>query len=258
MSISLSKNNHLFINFFIFLFPIVLLAYELRFYKIVLIVIILQLFAIPCFSTEKSRMLVWSLNAFYFCYLMILYGYRVIENLNLPSKVVILLGESLHLVPIVALYYIQKMFKMKVNHGFKKLNWLSMSNNFNVFVVITLTMSVMFFLPITFPWSSSKILWALLYCSFHAFFYEFLWRGILLELFLQFINAFWGIFLIGISFGVYLHSFGFSGPQSTVMAIISLGFSSIKWKTNNIYPSIVLHFIMILLLFLAGNLFIPV
>lgn len=252
--ISLEKTNRLFTILLIAFFPVELLAFHFRLYQFVFGIMIIQLISILFLSSEKSRMLVWSLNAFVFSYLMILYGYRFIENFNLSLNIIILLGECLQLIPIIALYYVLKMFKQTVQLGFTtKSRKVSKLNKYLIAIIAVILMSLGLL-----PQVNSNLLWAFIYCLLHAILFESLWRGILLDLFRQFLSTKWTILILGAAFGIYLLSFGYNLFLSILMAIFSLGFSLIKLKTNNILLSILLHTIIVFLLFLSGQFFIPV
>jgi uncharacterized protein len=251
--ISLEKTNRLFTILLIAFFPVELLAFHFRLYQIVFVIVIIQLISILFLSSEKSRMLVWSLNAFVFSYLIILYGYRIIENFNLSLKIILLLGECLQLIPIIALYYVLKMFKQTVQLGFT----ISIRVSKLIKYLIAFMAVILMFL-VLFPQVNSNLLWAFIYCLVHAILYESLWRGILLNLFRQFLSTNWTVLILGVAFGIYLLSFGYSLFLSVLMAFFSLGFTMIKLKTNNILPSILLHTIIVFLLFLSGQFFIPV
>jgi membrane protease YdiL (CAAX protease family) len=248
----MEKTNRLFTFLLIAFFPVELLAFHFRLYQIVFVIMIIQLISILFLSSEKSRMLVWSLNAFVFSYLMILYGYRFIETFNLPLNIILLLGECLQLIPIIALYYVLKMFKQTVQLGFTISSRVS---KLNKYLIAFMTIILMFlgFSPLV----NSNFLWAFIYCLVHAILFESLWRGILLDLFRQFLSTNWTILILGVAFGIYLLSFGYSLFLSILMAFFSLGFSLIKLKTNNILLTILLHTIIVFLLFLSGQFFIP-
>lgn len=249
----LEKTNRLFTIFLITIFPVELLAFQFRLYQIVFVVMIIQLISIVVIPSEKSRMLVWCLNAFLFSYLIILYGYRIIENLNLSTKIVLLLGECLQLIPIIALYYVLKMFKQTVQLSFTKLGLVSKLNQY-----LLVCMAVILLFVFLFPHANSNFMWAFIYCLVHAILFEILWRGFLLDLFRQFLSTYWAVSLQGVAFGIYLLNFGYTLFFSIFMAFLSLGFSMIKLKTNDMLPLILLHTIIVFLLFLSGQFFIPV
>lgn len=248
----MEKTNRNFTIFLITLFPVELLAFQFRLYQIVFVVMIIQLISIVALSSEKSRMLVWCLNAFLISYLIILYGYRIIENLNLSTKIVLLLGECLQLIPIIALYYVLKMFKQTIQLSFTKSSLVSKLNKY-----LLVCMAVILFV-VLFPHANSNFMWAFIYCLVHAILFEILWRGFLLDLFRQFLSTYWAVSLQGVAFGIYLLNFGYTLFVSIFMAFLSLGFSMIKLKTNNMLPLILLHTIIVFLLFLSGQFFIPV
>jgi membrane protease YdiL (CAAX protease family) len=252
--ISMEKTNRLFTILLIAFFPVELLAFHFRLYQFVFGIMIIQLISILFLSSEKSRMIVWSLNAFVFSYLMILYGYRFIENFNLSLNIILLLGECLQLIPIIALYYVLKMFKQIVQLGFTTKS--RRVSKLNKYLIAIIAVSLMFLG--LFPQVNSNLLWAFIYCLVHAILFESLWRGILLDLFRQFLSTEWTVLILGVSFGIYLLSFGYNLFLSIFMAFFSLGFSLIKLKTNNILLSILLHTIIVFLLFLSGQFFIPV
>jgi membrane protease YdiL (CAAX protease family) len=251
--ISLEKTNRLFTILLIAFFPVELLAFHFRLYQFVFVIMIIQLISILFLSSEKSRMLVWSLNAFVFSYLMILYGYRFIENFNLPVKVILLLGECLQLIPIIALYYVLKMFKQSVQLGFTR---SSRVYKLNIYLIAFMAV-ILIFLGL-FPSVNTNFLWAFIYCLVHAILFESLWRGILIDLFRQFLSTKWTVLILGVAFGIYLLSFGYNLFPAILIAFFSLGFSLIKLKTNDILLSILLHTLIVFLLFLSGQLFIPV
>lgn len=248
----MEKTNRNFTIFLITLFPVELLAFQFRLYQIVFVVMIIQLISIVVISSEKSRMLVWCLNAFLFSYLIILYGYRIIENLTLSTKIVLLLGECLQLIPIIALYYVLKMFKQTIQLSFTKSSLVSKLNKY-----LMVCMAVLLFV-VLFPYANSNFMWAFIYCLVHAILFEILWRGFLLDLFRQFLSTYWAVSLQGVAFGIYLLNFGYTLFVSIFMAFLSVGFSMIKLKTNNMLPLIQLHTIIVFLLFLSGQFFIPV
>jgi uncharacterized protein len=249
----LEITNRLFTIFLIALFPFELLSLQYRLYQIVFAIMIIQMISIVFVAAEKSRMLVWCLNAFLLSNLIILYGFRVIENFDLPIKSVLLLGEFLQLIPIIALFYVQKMFKQTCQLGLTKSRQVS---NLNKILLAFMAVILLFFA--LFFHADSHLLWVFAYCLVHACLNETLWRGIFLDLFRKYINDYWSVYLLGVAFGIYLLSFGYSLFVSIFMAILSLGFSMIKLKTNNLIPSILLHTIIVFFLFLSSQVFIPV
>lgn len=248
----LEKTKRFFTIFLIALFPFELLFFHFRLFQLVFVVIIIQLISIVFLTSEKSRILVWCLNVFLFSYLIILYGFRFIENLNLTIKLVLLLGECLQLIPIIALYYVLKMFKKPFQLGFTK---SSMSSKWNKSLIAFMAVILLF--VVLFHQVNSNFMWVFIYCFVHAILFEILWRGFLLDLFRQFLSDYCAIYILGVAFGIYLFSFGYTLFVSIFMAILSLGFSVIKLKTNTILTSILLHTIIVFLLFLSGQLFIP-
>jgi uncharacterized protein len=249
----LDKTNRFFPIFLIALFPFALLAFHYRLFQLVFVVMIIHMISIVFLSSEKSRILVWCLNAFLFSYLIILYGFRLIENLNLSIKFVLLLSECLQLIPIIALYYVLNMFKKPFQLGVIKLTKASKLNTY-----LIASMAVVLLFVSLFSRENANFMWVFIYFFVHAVLLEVLWRGILLDLFRQFLSDYWVVYVIGVAFGIYLFSFGYTLFVSIFMAFLSLGFSILKLKTNNILTSILLHTIIGLLLFLSGQLFIPV
>jgi hypothetical protein len=250
---SLDKTNQFFTIFLIALFPFVLLAFHFRLFQLVFVVMIIHMISIVFLTLEKSRILVWCLNAFLLSYLIILYGYRIIDNLNLTLKLVLLLGECLQLIPIIALYYVLNMFNKSFHLGITTSSNASKLNKYLIAFI-----AVILLLVVLFPQADSNVTWVFMYCFVHAILFEILWRGILLDLFRQFLSTSWTVYILGVAFGIYLFSFGYTLFVSIFMAILSLGFSLIKLKTNNILTSILLHTMSVFFLFLSGLLFIPI
>jgi membrane protease YdiL (CAAX protease family) len=247
----LDKLNQFLTIFFIALFPLELLAFHFRLFQLVFVVMSIHLISILFLTSEKSRILVWCLNAFMFSYLIILYGFRLIENFNITTKLVLLLGECMQVIPILALYYVMKMFKKPLRLGVTKSNIVSKLNKY-------LMAACMIVFVVSFPQENSNTIWIFIYCFVHSILFEIIWRGILLDLFRQFLSTNWTVYLLGVAFGIYLFSFGYTLFVAIFMAILSLGFSVIKLKTNNILTSILLHTIIVFTLFLSGQLFIPI
>jgi uncharacterized protein len=239
--------------FFISFFPAILLAFHFRIYQMVFVAMFIQMISIVFLRHERSRMLMWCLIAFWLSYILILYGYRAIENLTIPIKLTLLLGECLHLIPIMAIYYVLKMFKQSPYLGLK-----ASTQHLKIYKLAIAFTAVFLLFIIFFTQDYVTFLWAFIFCFVQAIVFEALWRGLLLELFCQFLNTYWTVLILGIAFGFYLLSFGHTLFVSMLMAVLSLGFSFIKLKTNNILPSILLHTIIVFLLFLSGLFFIPV
>jgi uncharacterized protein len=246
------KAQRIFTGFLISFFPAVLLAFHFRIFQMVFAAMLIQMISIVFLSSENSRMLVWCLNAFLCSYLLVLYGYRVIENFNLPIKIILLIGECLQLIPILAIYYVLKMFKQKLQLGLTTSIQVLRENK-----LIIATTAVFLFCILLVLKENLTFWWALTYCLVHAIVFEILWRGLLLDLFRQFLKTYWSVFILGVGFGVYLFSFGYTLVVSSLMAVLSVGFSMIKLKTKTIIPSILLHTIIVFLLFLSSYIFIP-
>jgi uncharacterized protein len=246
------KAQRIFTGFLISFFPAVLLAFHFRIFQVVFAAMIIQMISIVFLSSENSRMLVWCLNAFLCSYLLVLYGYRVIENFNLPIKIILLIGECLQLIPILAIYYVLKMFKQKLQLGLTTSIQALRGKKLIIATTAVLLLCILLFIK-----ENLTFWWAFTYCFVHAIVFEILWRGLLLDLFHRFLNTYWSVLILGVAFGVYLFSFGYTLVVSSIMAVLSVGFSLIKLKTKTIIPSILLHTIIVFLLFLSGHLFIP-
>lgn len=239
----------------ILLLPVLLVAFKNRMYQVVLMIMVIELLSIFFIASEKLRMTIWSLSIFQFCYILLLYGYRIIESLPISIPLTVVFGECLQLIPIIGIIYIQKMFKQDIRLGF---SWLQIgSKKFYFFLGIggLLMIALFSFSP---AFISFKHFWLVIsYCILHAILFEILWRGLLLTLFVQLINRFWAIILLSIAFAIYCYSFGYPSNMVYSLGIISIVLSYLKIKTNSLIPSILLHFVVILLFYLSGSLFIP-
>jgi membrane protease YdiL (CAAX protease family) len=255
---SILQTTNRFLHIFVLtLFPLILLAFDFRFYSFIFITILILLLLVPFLPSEKSRMLIWSFNVFLISLLLILYGFRIIENLPFPPNVVLLLGECIQLVPIFLLVYVLKKFSQSILIGLNHLHGISKKHQLILIFATVILIICLFFINSN-SISLTKFSWALGFCVLHSFLYETLWRGIILELFKKFLGFFWANILISISFGIYIHSIGFPLYLSILFSILSLGLSILKQKTNSLFPSVLVHLLILLTLFISEKFFIPV
>jgi uncharacterized protein len=243
----MKKVNQFIPVFFTALFPFILLAYEYKLYRIFLVLYLFQLLAIINLTTEKARLLLWSLNTLLFCFLVILYGYPLIEGMPLTRKSIILLGESLQLLPIILLLYFHMMFHQKVEFNFGKMQSV---HPLLKYIFIGMPFSILLFLNLTD--GRHEINWLFMYGLLHAVLLEVLWRGILLPLYVEILGVFTGILINCITFGFYLQSLGFPVYLCMIMAIVSITSSIARLKTSSISPAIFIHYMTIILLFFIG------
>jgi uncharacterized protein len=236
---------------FTILFPLILLSYEYKLYKLFFALFIIQLLSVTVLSIEKSRLFMWCLNTLLFCFLLILYAYPILEGLPLTRISIILTSEGLQLVPIVALLYIHFMFKQKVELNiFEVKGVLPQVRYFFISIpLIIILLSGLADISDTFFWLS-------IYGLLHAVVLEILWRGILLPLYIEFWGVLLGILVNSITFCVYLHSFGFSFYLCFMMMFVNIASSFVRIKTTSISPSIFIHFMTIILLYFTGG-FVP-
>lgn len=244
------SNTRLFQYFLLTSFPLVLLAFNVREYKMVFIIMVFLLLLIMFITSESTRFLIWSFNTFLFSYILILYSHRILENLLISSKVTLLLGEILQLVAIIMLFYVNNKFKRSLHIGFQLPKWKVQT------LIIVVTLVALLLLLGLFTKGIQYFLWVVSICLFHAVFYEILWRGLLLPLFSQVLGNYWGIIMLSVSFGVYIHNFGYSMFMSILMSIFSVILSITKLKTKSIFPSMAMHFCLFYLLNSIQSIFI--
>jgi uncharacterized protein len=229
------------------------MAYKNRLYQVALFIMFIQLLSNFFIASDKLRTTVWSLTIFQFCYFILLYGFRLVESLPISLSLTVILGECLQLIPIMAIIYIQKMFKQNIKISFTWPYYGSKKFYFGIGGLLMITAG-----SLSTVFTSYQHLWLVLfYCILHAVLFEILWRGLLLEAFVRILSPIWATMVISFSFAIYCYSYGYPFNMVLSMGIISLVLSYLKIKTNSILPSILLHFIVILLFYLSGSLFIP-
>jgi len=124
------------------------------------------------------------------------------------------------------------------------------------FLMIALSVNVAIFVPILIvngvPLTREIWLLAICFAVSNALLEELVWRGALLSLFSELLGDKWAVALTSIGFGLQHYSLGFPWLVCLAMSIGGLFFGGITIKSNSIFPAIIWHFVLNILMVLSG------
>lgn len=84
---------------------------------------------------------------------------------------------------------------------------------------------------------------------------EILWRGLILNRFVDLLGEKWGLVAVSLGFGMYHYSLGFPWIVCALFSIFGMMLGGIAIRSKGLLPVIILHFIMNILFVLSGLIF---
>lgn len=237
---------------------IVLVYFFTRNYYSVFFWIILVLLLFLAFLKEENRLFTWVNISFFGGNIFLIYLDKFIEGIDVEPFIRVIMNQILFIIPILSMCYVIIKFNKKISFFFKKMKQLDIRN----FLYIIFTLIAVGFTLIVIRNDielNLKLFLALFSFAFvHAILQEVLWRGILLTQLINITNEKPAILFSSIGFALNTTIFGFS--FAVFMLYLSLGFlfAFLTTKYNSILPSIIVHSLILLFIFLNGWLRLPI
>lgn len=232
-------------------------------------VLLIALLLLVAFFNEEKRLVAWMVITFFLGNLLLIYTDNYLESFRLSPYSLVMTSQLLLLIPILMIGYVMKKFDQEINPYFQRpilsgviqlsFNIAFSLRQFLLFICLLSSLPIFSHLLLKredMQWR--PILFMLMFSFIHALLEEVLWRGIFLSKLITITDQQLGIVLTSIAFGINTTMFGFSIILSifNITLGIFLGFLTLKFKS--IFPSVLFHFSITLLLLMNGWMGIPV
>lgn len=231
------------------------------------------LFMILLFSLFEKETRLFSLNILAFLVGFILYQYSNFELkyffANNYSR--ILVNRCLLIIIILCCLIVSFIYNRPVFKSFNKPLWNNRiyfpyisrgrcSIRVSYFLVQAVLINMFIFTPFVLIhrpcFTSSLILFTILFSLLNAIFEEVIWRGLLLNIFRDNLNnTIYAVIFTSIGFGLQHISLGFSLLPSILFSFGGIWFAIVDLRTDSIYPSIIWHIIINIGMVLSGVIF---
>jgi uncharacterized protein len=225
------------------------------------------LFIFIAFLQEEKRLIGWIMISFFLGNLLVSYIDQFIEVYPLTPVLRIVVSQLFLLLPILLISYVIRKFnksiglplRTPINATFQVTNSVVISLKQVVYILITvLIVSNLVVCTLNADeLSSTKIGFILLFSVIHAGLEEYLWRGILTLQFIRMTNERTGMIVSSAAFGLNSTMFGYSLLISLLFFSLGLLLSVLTIKSKSIYPSFIIHCLLLVLLLLTGWVVLP-
>jgi uncharacterized protein len=251
--------------FICLLFTVMTFLFTRGFYSLFFILLISSFLSIP-FLNEEKRVVIWMMISFFLGNLAVGYISRFLEGFRISPMMLVIADQLLLFIPFLMVIYVLKQFHYKMNsYSYKRtlkkreqssslVNRLILACLFFIFLLFILYIPNIITI-ISKEWSPFLII--ILVSILYAFVQELLWRGIILPIFIQLSNKLTGVIVASIAFAINTTMFGTSMKMTFLFVFLGFLFSIITMKTRNIFPSMILHALIVCLLFIHANMILP-
>jgi uncharacterized protein len=239
--------------FLCLLFILLTYLFSRSYYSLFFITLFVLLLLLGFFK-ENNRLFSWVLISFFMSYLVLFYIDLFIDRKHWTTYNQLLVSQLLLLIPIITSCYVIMKFKMKISDYFR-LPALSIYQTITTFLLIGVGSMLLYYYHI----GGTEVFFSiLLFTGTRAILEEVLWRGILLTQIIKITNERIGVLVTSICFGINTTIYGFTPLLTFMFIIFGLVFGYFTVRTKSILPSIFAHLFVLHLLFIAGNLAIPI
>ncbi|MED3623609.1 CPBP family intramembrane glutamic endopeptidase [Neobacillus thermocopriae] len=251
--------------FICILFTVMTFLFTRGFYSQFFILLMSSFLSIP-FLNEEKRIVIWMMISFFLGNLAVGYISRFLETFRISPMMLVIADQLLLFLPLFMVIYVLKQFHYKMNsYGYKR---TLKKREQSSLLVNRLILACLLFITLLFilyiPHITTKI--STVWCTFiitilvsilYAFVQEVLWRGIFLSIFIQLTNKLTGVIVASIVFAINTTMFGTSMKMTFFFVFLGFLFSIVTMKTRNIFPSMILHALIVFLLFIHANIILP-
>ncbi|WP_163182574.1 CPBP family intramembrane glutamic endopeptidase [Neobacillus sedimentimangrovi] len=251
--------------FICLLFTVMTFLFTRGLYSLFFILLISSFLSIPFFNEEK-RVVIWMMISFFLGNLAVGYISSFLEGFRISPMMLVIADQLLLFLPLLMVIYVLKQFHYKMNsYSYKRRlkkreQPSSLINRLILACLFFITLLFILYIPhittkISTVWSTFFI--TILVSILYAFVHEVLWRGIFLPIFIQISNKLTGVIVASIAFAINTTMFGTSMKMTFLFVFLGFLFSIITMKTRNIFPSMILHSLIVCLLFIHANMILP-
>lgn len=220
-------------------------------------------------SNIRSRRVIFTFTIFGLGFWLYLFLMELIGLTELERDIRIILGRLSLLVPILFLFLVMLIYKYPILPMFQSPNWQesmalpfmpkSKQPQIRLFLAVAVCINVLVFLPFLLPkdsnWYQEIWFFALSFALLNATFEELIWRGGLLTIFTEQFGVKPALWLTSLGFGLQHYSLGFSWWVCLFFAVGGLFYALITLSSKSIWPAILWHFVLNVLMVSSGLLF---
>lgn len=247
----------------LFIVIIILIQYKLFIMTFSLLLAMVMYMSI---TSIGNRVFIWVTAAYSLGFLIYLYSDRLIEELPLTISFQMILNRCLLVIPIIFMVYVIRKFNVNWNKYLVKPDWrTSISfpfiwNGFHtvsvkVFLLIAIEINIASMLPFikyTYLSSTDFLTFLIMFSIINATLEEILWRGILLTRLTDLAGEKAAVIFSGLAFGFSHIAMGYSLGACLAFAVGGIFYAGITVRSGSIFPAIIWHFVVNVLMILSG------
>ena len=252
----MKQNNHQ--GSFLSMLFIFLLFFFTRSYYSLFSWFILGILLLLAFLKEENRLFAWLMISFFGGSLLLFYADKFIEAYQLKPYYRVIINQLLYIIPILSMCYVIKKFGKKISFFFKMPESVGRKNSLYFIWVLISFGFILFIFTNEIEMDMKLFLSLILFAIIHATIQEVVWRGIWLTQLTVITNQTTSVLFTSIGFALNTTIFGFSIAVFLMYCCMGFIFGLLTIKYKSIFPSVITHTLVLILLFLNGLLQLPI
>jgi uncharacterized protein len=239
------------------LFNVLIYFFTRNFYSL-FFGIMLVLFLLIAFLSEKNRLFVWAMISFFGSNMILVYLDKFIEGFHFGPFSRVMINQILYIIPILMVSYVIKQFKKEISMFFKKPNPSQIKKFPSIILFLASAGFIIFIYKNNVGMDLKLFSMFILFVLIHSILQEVIWRGILLTQMIKITDERTAILLSTTAFALNTTIFGFSFTVFLMYLFLGVIFALLTINYKSIFPAILAHTLLLLLLFLNGWLRLPI